>query len=223
MSPTSSSRGTARRNALLQLFDDELRGRFGAQVAKLAVVFITIGYAIAIPFAARGPRDTSDLVVVRALSWCSWLVAGLVALAACRTGGTDDDAALDALAREYGWNEGSIATARSLSVVRRTARLVLPSALSLAFLALGLSSSLLAVLPRISLILGVLVYVTLLAVGMALLVRVARSLSPAHPRSALLALVIVPHVIRGLVPSMPSIPALYQWLLTQLAGLGAVP
>lgn len=214
---------TARKNALLKLFDSELRGRFGAQVAKLAVVFITLGYAIAIPFAARGPRDASDLVVVRALSWCSWLVAGLIALAACHSGSNDDETALDSFARQHGWNEASIATARSLSVVRRTARLVLPSGLLLAFLALGLSSSLGAVLPRISLILGVVVYVTLLALGMALLVRVARTLSPAHPRTALLALVIVPHVIRGMVPAMPSVPGFYHWLLVQLSGLGAVP
>lgn len=223
MSTTSSSRGAARRNALLQLFDSELRGRFGAQLAKVAVVFITFGYAIAIPFAARGPRDTSDLVVVRALSWCSWLVAGLVAIAACHTGTNDDEAALDAFARQHGWSAASITTARSLSVVRRTARLVLPSGLVLALLALGLSSSLLAVLPRISLILGVLVYVTLLAIGIALLVRVSKALSPAHPRTALLALVLVPHVIRGMLPSMPSVPAFYQWLLSQLAGIGAAP
>jgi Trk-type K+ transport system membrane component len=219
---TSSSRGSARKNALLKLFDSELRGRFGAQVAKLAVVFITLGYAIALPFAARGPRDSSDLVVVRALSWASWLVAGLVALAACHSS-NDEETALDSFARQHGWNDFSIATARSLSVVRRTARLVLPSGLLLGFLALGLSSSFGAILPRISLILGVVVYVALLAIGMALLVRVARALSPAHPRSALLALVIVPHVIRGIVPSMPSVPALYHWLLVQLSSLGAVP
>lgn len=223
MSTTSSSRGSARRNALLELFDNELRGRFAAQLAKVAVVFITLGYGIAIPFAARGPRDASDLVVVRALSWCSWLVAGLIAVAACRSGTSDDESSLDALAKQHGWSEASIATARALAVVRRTARLVLPSGFVLAFLALGLSASLGAVLPRISLILGVLVYVTLLAIGMALLVRASKALSPAHPRTALLALVIVPHVIRGMLPAMPSIPAFYQWLLVQLSGIGAVP
>lgn len=223
MSTTSSSRGSARRNALLRLFDTELRGRFAAQLAKVAVVFITLGYAIAIPFAARGPRDASDLVVVRALSWCSWLVAGLIAIAACRSGTSEDESALDVLAKQHGWSDASIATARAISVVRRTARLVLPSGLGLAFLALGLASSRTAVLPRISLILGVFVYVTLLALGIALLVRASKALSPAHPRTALFALVVVPHVIHGMLPSMPSIPAFYQWLLGQLAGIGAVP
>jgi hypothetical protein len=216
-----SCRQAARRNALVKLFDIELRERFLSQVAKLAVILITLGFAIALPFAARGARDASDLVVIRALSWSSWWVAGLVALAACRIGEGEDERAREALVRQHGWSEASVATARSLAVARRTARLVLPSGILLSLVALGSSTSLRVVLPRVSLLLGVIVYVVLLAVTMALLVRGARALSPAHARTALLCLVFVPHVVRSFLPDAPSIPALFQWLLTQLASIGA--
>ncbi len=211
----------ARRRALIRLFDLELRGRFTARTAKLAAILFTGGYALALPFAARGARDVGDLVVVRSLVWSSWLVAGLVAMAACGVGKSDDEVAFATLSRERGWNEASLSSARSLAVARRTLRLVLPSGALLALLALALSGSFATLGQRALLLPGVVLYGIVLAVSVALLVRVARMLSPLHPRTALAVLVFLPHVLRTVLSEMPSVPAFFHWMLTLLSAIGA--
>ena len=204
----------------MRLHDTCLRSRLGAQFGKLAAWAVTLGYLIAMPFGARAlSGDASDKVVGSALAWLTWLVGSALALSAVSRG--TDEVPVRALALSRGFSLRASERAELLAVGRRMLRVVGLPAMLLAVFALSLSRNLQTAVARALLVLGVLGYVLLICVLVVVLVRVARVLGSRRPRSALLALVILPDMLRGLFPSVPSVPALTGFLATELMRIGA--
>ena len=194
---------SGRLRALVGLLDRRLRHRLTAQLAKLTAITIGIGYTITlIAVAAGGAGDNSDIVVKNALVWLSWLVAGLVALASAAPELGDVDSGTRALATLRGHSKRSFVTARALATARRIWRLTFPTTLILSLAALAAAGSISLLLPRLLFLLGALLYIALLSLTLALLVELARALNPERARSLLLLLVLLPHVMRAVAPSL---------------------
>lgn len=207
--------------ALARFTDETLRARTGAQLGKLASLLITVGFAIALPFAARGSAgDASDIVVIAALRWLTWVAASAIALSA--VGARDDSAPARELALARGHSSAAFALAESIAAGRRVLWVVGTPACLLGLLAVGCSRSLALVGVRLLLLLGALAYVVALALLVAVLARVSRDVAPTRPRTALLLLVVLPHLVHGIFPRVPSVPAFSSFLLHHLSGLGAI-
>ena len=214
-----ADRARPRPGALVRLFDARLGTRLGARFAKVAAILLTLGYGIAIPFAARAPAgDGAASVLVNALGWLSWLAAGAIALSAC--GKQADGDALTSLALSRGFGPDAIAWARALSTARRIGSIVGVPALILALLALGFVRRFALLPARLALLPMTLGYVALVSVSFAALVQVARSLSAERTRWTFLLLVFVPHVLHMLLPQVPSLPWVLGRALDHLAMLG---
>lgn len=208
--------------ALIRSFDARLKTRIGAQLAKLVGGLVALGYGLAVPFAARAPAgDRAASALVHALAWLSWLSAGAIALSACRRASDDDGAALDELALGRGFSLRDLGWARAVAPARRVARVVGIPTLLLALLAFGFARRAALLPARAVLALGALGYVGLLSVSIALLVYLAKSVGPERPRTTLLLLVFVPHVLHTLVPQVPSLPHVLGWVLDELGRFGA--
>ena len=207
---------------LVGLCDARLSGLFGPKVARIAAILIGIVAALAMPFVARGSKgDFSPSLVPSALTWLSWLCAGIVAFTAAGIGDSDDDQALVALARARGFAPSRMAFARALAVARRIRRLVGIPALLLALESLGFSRSLSVLGARVLLVLTVALYVFVLSALLAILVHLARSLGRERPRAMFFALVFVPYVLRAVVPNFPSAPSILGFMLDHLIVPGA--
>ena len=190
---------------LVRFFDECLKARLGAQLGKVAAWAVTLGYLVALPFGARAVTgDASDKVVISALSWLTWLVGSLLAVSAASSAA--DDGATRALAFTRGFSKGAIDRAQLFAVGRRAVRVMGIPATLLAVAALSLARSWHVALSRLLLV---------------VLVRIARGLGPRRPRSALVALVVVPHLLRELFPRLPSVPALVGFVAGELASIGA--
>ena len=50
--------------------------------------------------------------------------------------------------------------------------------------------------------------------------QIARTLSPERARTTFLLLIVVPQIVHGLLPQVPSLPWLLGWLLDGMAALG---
>lgn len=207
--------------ALVRLFDLRVKARLGAQLAKAFGVAATLGYAVALPFAARGDAgDSSDLVVLRALGWLFWITAGGTALSAAGPADGPDDRALRELASLHGHTRFAMSVAESAAVARRVLWTTGVPAGMLALLSLGFARSLPLLGARLMLLGGVLGAVALLAGVLAALVHAARHTSRSHARSVLLGLVLLPELARWVFPHAPSVPALFDLVLDGLARLG---
>jgi hypothetical protein len=205
---------------LVRLYDGCLKSRLGAQLGKLLAALISVGHAIAVPFAARASSgDASDAVVVSALGWLTWTAAAALALSAVGHG-SDEGPARD-LAAYRGFSRGAMGFAELLSSGRRTLMVVGAPALLLALFAFAFARTPALLAARALLVLGVVGYVLVLAALVAVLVNLSRALGPERPRSALLALVVLPHLLHELFPRVPSVPALTGFLGAELLRVGA--
>lgn len=204
----------------MRFFDELARRRLGAGLAKLGAWLITMGHAVLLPFAARAQSgDGGDAVAIHALGWLSWVVGGAIALSAC--GSRDERRPERALALARGHSAASAELAEVLAVARRVLRLVGIPALLLCALALAMAASLRVAALRLTLLVGGVGYSLLLASVVAVLVSLSRTLSHDKPRSALLALVFVPHFVHVIFPIVPSVPALLSSVLGLLMRLGS--
>jgi hypothetical protein len=170
--------------------------------------------------ASRGVAAHLDGVALRGLGVLSWLAAGVAALSAAQNlQALDQREGVSALALQRGFDARSLGWARGAASVRRIALVTGAPALFLALLALALSPAT-AIRSRVLLCGGVFAYVALLAVVLGLLARWAAALSPSRSRALLLAVVLGPALARLVWPLVPSVPALFGWLLHRLGSLG---
>jgi hypothetical protein len=206
----------------VRLLDRRLRGHFAALAARAVSALIGLGYGgLVVAVAIVGAGGSADVVVTHALFWLSWLGAGGVALAASAPEHGIEAEAVRSLAAQRGFSLRDVAMARSVATARRVLRTVGIPAVGVAALALAVSGSFTLVLPRLLLMVGVGLYVVLLAAVVTLLVELSRALTARRTRAMLALLVIAPHVLRVLWPHVPSVPALLGEALQALARLGA--
>jgi hypothetical protein len=165
--------------------------------------------------------ESLDLVVVDALGWLSWLSAGLVGLSAAGWGREPTERArLEMLAALRGHRRTAVRDACALAAIGRILRLVLPAALLLALLALAFSGTLRLLPARLLLCVGVVGYVLALAFLVGGTGHVASLIAPRHGRSAFVALLFVPELLRSIWSELPSIPWVLGWLLDRLRAIG---
>lgn len=222
VSRATSRSGWRRRRVLASVYDARLRQFGGMRLALVLGWTTAAGFALMMLFlAARGIAADLDTVVLRGVGVLSWLAAGVAALAAARDlQALDQREGVSALAMQRGFDARSLAQARVAASVRRIAIVTGGPALCLALLALALSPAA-ALRSRALLCGGVCGYVALLAVVLGLLARWSAALSPGRARALLLVVVLGPELARIVWPLVPSVPALFGWLLDRLASLGA--
>lgn len=210
-----------RTRALVRLLDARIRARLGAQLAKVFAVLAGVGYGIAVPFASRAASGDASLGVVRsAVEALAWVAGGAIALSVAGRATSDADRAVVQLARQRGFSTRAIAWAELLAPGRRALRVVGAPAVLVAVLSLAFARDLATLLARLVLVLGVALFAVALALAVALLVSLSRALSGGRSRLVLLALVLVPEVLRTFVPSLPSVPSLLGALLDQVIAIG---
>jgi hypothetical protein len=208
--------------ALTDLCASRLRALGGVRVARAFGWMIAAGFAVAM-LAAASEADPSVLntLAVQALSWLSWLTAGLATLSLARDiARRDEQDGIAILAQQRGVEPAALAVARLLATIRVLFRATAPQALTLALLALALSKSVPTAVGRGLLCVGVGAYVALLAVVLAATARWASALSPARGRSVAVALLLGPHLARSVWPSVPSVVAWFESLLRELERIG---
>lgn len=217
MAPTSPSRQTLW--SLIRLYSDELALLRGVRRARWLAWSVAI-IAVVLMLARLGSESEVVVTAIEALGWLSWLVGGATTWSAVRNWRTFQEPLAD-MARERGigpaWRDmaAPLALARSIAV-----SIGLPALLLTTFaFALASGTTLLWVYP--SLLLAVPTYVLLFAVGLGLLALVSTKLSPDASGTALLFILVIPHLFRELWPYTPSVIGFYQWLWGELVQLGA--
>lgn len=205
---------------LARLFDDELKRLPGVRVARwLSVLVTVVSCAVILAHTNSGTRGVVR-AAVEGLAWLSWLAAGVAALSAAHHW-RDFQEPIRTLASDRGVPSVAVSQAVPLGLVRRLSVLVGIPSLGLAALAIGLTTELDLLGPRLVLLLGMPVYAVLLAAGLALLTQASAALARAPARLWLMTLVLGPHLLRELWPRTPSVISVYQWLLEQLLSIGA--
>jgi hypothetical protein len=176
-----------------------------------------------IVLARTSGTDALHTPVVRALLWLSWLTTGVAAWSTARDlSARDDQDGITSLVLQRGHDAAALSRARSLATVSAVFSVTAPPASVLAVLAVALSDSVALATSRALFALGTLAYVGVLALVLGVSARWAVSLHPRRGRSVFLALILGPHLARSVWPDVPSVPALFAWLLDQLWRLGAV-
>lgn len=214
--------GRRRQRTLARVYDARLRQLGGMQLALILGWAISAGFALMmLVLTAHDAAAHLDMVALRGLGVLSWAAAGVAALSAAQNlHQLDQSQGVSALALQRGFDALSLRRARVVASVRRIATVTGGPALCLALLALALSPAS-AVRNRVLLCAGVCGYVALLAVVLGLLARWSAALSPTRGRALLCAVVLGPALARLVWPLVPSVPALFGWLLNRLASLGA--
>jgi hypothetical protein len=189
--------------------------------ARFAGVCIVVGFSAAILSVATLSDSRPGILVVRALGWLSWFVAGSAALSAAR-----DLAALDErdgvtdLVAARGFHGPALGPARILAAALRIFRLTAVPALLLGLLTLVLARSGTELASRALLCATVVGYLALLAGALGALSRWSAALSPRHGKSVMLALLFVPELLQSVWPSIPSLPSFFARMLIALRVIG---
>lgn len=217
MAPTSPARQTLL--SLTRLYSDELALLRGMRRARWLAWSVAL-VAVVLMLARLGAEAEVVVTAIEALGWLSWLVGGAITWSAVRNWRTFQEPLAD-MARERGiatlWRDiaAPLALARCISVA-----IGLP-ALLLTALAFALTGGTMVLWLYPALLLAVPSYVLLFAVGLGLLVLVSTKLSPDASGTALLFILVIPHLFRELWPYTPSVIGFYQWLWGELVYLGA--
>jgi hypothetical protein len=206
---------------LVAIESDRLGARFGMHAASLLGFSIAFGYAVLLAFMPNAGEAAAG-IVAQALVWLSWLVAGTAALSAARDFaalGTDDGFA--ALLAQRGFAASALPPARLLATALRIGRAMALPGVALAIFAGALARSSSGLFAALVLSAQVVGYSLLLAVTLAVLARWSALLQPQRARLLLVALVLVPELVRGTWSGVPSVPAFFGALLHQLPARGA--
>jgi hypothetical protein len=191
------------------------------RAARLYGIGIAVSYAIVL-WMLPAPLDAGTVanVLRNALSSASWAVAGFSALSLARdlTEREQSDG-IAALIRLHGYDtrelQVSIVAAGALAI---WIWVLLPFAALVA-----VSAPMLDGVSKVSWTMAWLSFAVLysaaLALGASMLSRGCAELYPRHGRLVLVALVLMPHVLRLSLPGFPSLPASFAWLIEQGAAL----
>jgi hypothetical protein len=173
--------------------------------------------AIAVWLTQRGAGVDGSRLLETGLRWLT-VSAALVAVGtAVDIAAVERAEGLDALARQRGHGPAGRQTARFVATVELVTATLLWPGLALAVLLLGLSDAFAEVVARSLRVVAVLVYAPAAGVLLAALARWSVFLAPRRPRTALLALLLVPHAVFVATGEGPSAVRL---LLAMLDGIG---
>ena len=207
-----------RRLALVQLCDARQREGRGFRLARAAALSITAGTAIAmIVLMSSGGRDATPALGVAALGWLTWYVGGCAALsAAADFGSRDRREGIDVLVLQRGQSLRALQRARWLAAACRMAALIGLPALLLGLLSAAAAPTWYALGRRVMLCLSSCGYAVLLAFVLATLARTSSRLFPSRGGWVLLAVLLGPHLAHALDPAVPSVPAFFADLRSDL-------
>jgi small-conductance mechanosensitive channel len=208
---------------LVALSNARLSTLFGMRFARFAGVLLLIGYGVAIVSAGAHGSTRPSVLVVRALGWLSWLVAASAASAAARDLAAFDvrDGVTD-LASSRGFAPQALGPARMVAAAFRISSLTGVPALVIGLLALMFARSGAELFHRFLLCGAIAGYALLLGGALGALARWSAALSPAHGRSVLFAVVLLPELIQSTWPSFPSLPSTFARLLEGMRVIGVV-
>lgn len=210
----------ARAAALVGLAEQRLRGRLTAQFGTVLVWLIGLGATLLVGLGASSDNlAATDATLRSTLGWLSWLGAGALILSATSAPSADDDA-IAQLARWRGFSARALERARWLATGRRVFFSLWPWALLLTAATLAHARSVRAALAQLAIGAGCTIYLGLLAASSVLLVALTRSLSNAHPRLLLMAVVFLPALLAQVFPQLPSLPAVLSAALEHAVALG---
>lgn len=154
------------------------------------------------------------------LGWLSWLVGGTMTLSASRHWLTFQQP-LSELAALRSIPPRWVANAAPCALTYRILTWVGGPALLLTMLSIALAHDPSFIGRQGLLLLAVPAFACLLAVGLTAFTLLAVSISRGSAVQALLAIFLVPHLVREVWPHTPSILVVYDWLWRELVMLGA--
>ncbi len=224
LTPPSALPGSySRLRALAAFCERRQRERLGARLSFLYAVGLAATYGLFVLLSADGESaNTARAFVQREIRAASWIPASLYALTlAANWAELDRAEGVPALLRQRGFQPQALAMAHVLGGARRLTLILAVPAVILCALGAARVHSVAAGLGFALLALALSLYSALLATAVSALARAAAALAPRHGRLLLLALVLVPHAARELWPSLPSVPAVFGWLLDALERAGS--
>jgi hypothetical protein len=207
---------------LVVLTDNQHRRSWAMRLAFAYAIWIGVAGAGLMVAIAHGGEDAAlGLIVVRAVTWLSWVVGGLALWAAAKPIG-GQPCAITELAKLRGYSEAAVRWSSTAAVALRVTYLTATPALLLACLSLGWPRSLHAMLWTVVLCGCVAAYAIVLGASVALLARLACVMTLRHARLTAFALVAVPYLAHAAWPQIPSLPTVFAWLTERLLTVGAM-
>jgi hypothetical protein len=207
---------------LVVLTDNQHRRLWTMRLASAYAIWIGVAGAGLMVAIAHGGEDAAlGLVVVRAVTWLSWVVGGLALWAAAKPIG-GEPCTVTELAKLRGYSEAAVRWSSTAAIALRITHLTATPALLLACLSLSWLRSLHAMLWTLVLCGCVAAYAVVLGASVVLLARLACATNPRHARLTALALVAVPYLAHAAWPQIPSLPTVFAWLIERLLAVGAM-
>lgn len=202
--------------ALVRLCRQSQRQLLGLRLGRVYGYGIGLSYALMV---ALVPAEVavSGTLWVRSLVTASW-VAGLGALSlASDLSARDSTEGVTSLARLRGYGEGALERARVLAGALRLGTTVLVPGLIVAVALLLKLRTLSGTAMALSLLVLTVPYAALVGAVLAPLARASHHFFPGRGRWLLAAVVLGPWLLgKGLNAPVPSIPAGFDWLLSQV-------
>jgi hypothetical protein len=202
-------------NQLEALCARRLGDGFFARAARWYGWGIALSYGLAL---ALAPEE-ADALLVRALATLSWIVGGILGLAAARDPSDSRDDALLALARQRGFGASELFRARFEATLRNVTRRVGAPGLVVSLVPWFFAEHAGELAHACLRTLGVAVFAPSLGLIVAGLARAAVWAAPGRGRALLLGVVLLPYAAQTLWPGLPSVPSLLgTWLAVLLRG-----
>jgi hypothetical protein len=219
----SAGRGGWRRFVgTVAVYDRAIARNWQMRVALAYAALTTLSYVAAMLILRGSPSELVATVAVGALRTLSWVAGGAAALAlARRVARSDEEHGLETLLRTHGVLPALAWSARTTAVALRLFVAVGIPALVLGLVALWLAPSALR-WQRLWLALGMVGYAAVLATLVSLVMALSSALSRRRVVLIMIAVLLVPQVVRASWPGAPSIPALLERLLRGLVQLATV-
>lgn len=202
---------TRRARQLHRGFARELRRRTGVRAGT--AVAATVAVVAVVPTFVQAESTASAAPLIAKSLWAISILG--VAPAAVSLAGHTHDAQDDLcqLAKLRGFDTRTIALARHAAAISTLLGVALLPVLALCVVASLASTSPSAALAHVVLAAPATLYALPLAITLGVLAGASARLVPEHGRFALVALLLVPELMKALWPSTPSVPAAFDWLL----------
>jgi len=211
-------RALRRQRALWALVWATRKKSRGLRVARAYAFGVFLSYALLLVlFRGADQAELARSFVRAALEALSLVVGALSALGAAQASAQAAEGGVSALAEQHGFSRRALLGAEFVVAARRIVLLVGLPGLALVVVALACGQPFHWAFVTFG---GVLLYATLLGTCLAALAQAAAELWPAHPRTLLSALVVVPYLLAQLQPNAPNLPDFFGSLLDHLVKAG---